>query len=83
MNDSLDRTFLGERRAHAPLPAGAHIAQVVEAVIPETHRNTAAGRGCMTRLVGLDLSGCYRRSAPELERLVAKRKYATRSGEST
>ena len=44
--------FFAERKAHAPLPAGACVDHGVGVVITENHRNWAAGRGCMTRLVG-------------------------------
>jgi len=38
--------FSGERKAHAPLPAGAHVDHGVEVVVRGNHCNTAAGRGC-------------------------------------
>jgi len=33
-------------KAHAPLPAGAHVDHGVGVVVTENHRNRAAGRGC-------------------------------------
>ena len=38
--------FFGERKAHAPLPAVAHVDNGVRVVIAEDHRNRAAGSGC-------------------------------------
>ena len=33
-------------KAHAPLPAGAHVDHGVGVVVTESHQNRAAGRGC-------------------------------------
>jgi hypothetical protein len=38
--------WLAERKAHAPLPAGAHVDHGVGVVVTKNHRNKAAGRGC-------------------------------------
>jgi hypothetical protein len=38
--------FFAERRAHAPLPAVAHVDHGVEVVIERNHRNRAAGSVC-------------------------------------
>jgi hypothetical protein len=42
--------FRGERRARAPLPAGAGVALGVEVWKMERHENRTAGRGCTMRL---------------------------------
>ena len=40
-----------QRRAQAPLPAGASDDHRVEVVVTGNHRNWTAGRGCLARLV--------------------------------
>jgi hypothetical protein len=41
-------------KAHAPLPAAAHVDHGVGVEITQNHRNRAAGSGCMARLVLLE-----------------------------
>lgn len=41
-----DASYFAERKAHAPLPARAHVDHGEGVVITGNHRNRAAGRGC-------------------------------------
>ena len=48
--------FEAERKAHAPLLAGARVAHGVEVVVTVNHRRRTASSGCMVRLVRLVVS---------------------------
>jgi hypothetical protein len=44
--------YIAERRAHAPLVAGAEVTHGVGVVVTENHLNRTATSGCVARLVG-------------------------------
>lgn len=48
-------------KAHAPLPAEAHVDHGVRVVITGNHRNRAAGRGCHGATCSASFFGCDRR----------------------
>ncbi len=69
------RIFFSERKAHAPLAAGAEGDHGFGVVVGRTHVNKAAGRGCMSRLVGeCNARGSMRLTVGNVDKAMPHRK---------